>query len=197
MTRCPPTTFLTHNREAVERYRLFDFFAGVFLALRAAGFFLAGVFLAGFFAAAFFFAGLAAFLATFFTAFFAALFFLGAAFFLGATFFWGAAFAAACFGAAVIAGFAGAAAGLGRGGALGTATGVPIAGADGASSWGGGGGGDAGIGSIQPEPDQPISMSRNALILASSQELVDHTVAFRERARKARHGGVAYILHIS
>lgn len=159
------------------------FFTGRFAVFFAA--FLAAFFtgrFTAFFAA--FLAGRLAFFADFFAAFLAAfLATFGAGFF--ATFF--ATFLAAFFGLALALGlapafFRGFAAFLG-------------AGAGGSTGGGGGGRGEAeGMGSIHPEPDQPISKSRNSAMLASSREQMRRFPP-HGMALSAPWRGMPYILH--
>jgi len=141
--------------------------------------FLAVFFTGRFLAVAFFFAafftgfGAADFLVAFFlVAFFAVRFLV--AFFLVAFFavrFLAAGFFAAFFGAGFLGDFLGAVetAGLTTGGrsSIGVSSGSISSSAGGGGTGGGGGGGEDGIGSIQPEPDQPISVSSNAAIWGS------------------------------
>ncbi len=132
-----------------------DFLAAFFAGLRAGAFFFTGFLAACFFAGAFFFAG-----------FLAACFFTGAFFFttfLAVFFFAGAGFLAAAFLLAFGFGGLGAGGGGGGGGGGGTRTGV------------------IGMGSIQPAPDQPISI---ALIGSSSACWCD--APRRRTARTAR-----------
>ncbi len=164
--------FLRAGRETLRADRFADFFA----TLRTG-------FLAGFLETL-----LAAFLATFFArravAFFAGAFFFAAfavAFFAG---FLAAAFTAgfapeARFPAAGLVGFRAAASRFAAvSGLAGSGVEVDIAsfsrsGSDtgGGGGVGGAGGGDDGIGSIHPDPDQPISMSWNAAIGHSLQRV--------------------------
>ncbi len=118
-------------------------------AARLLGLAFFAAFRAGF-PALFLAAGRAAFLADFLAAFRAPAFF--PVLFLAAAFFRGAGVAARGVGALAI--------GFG-------ATGVIAGGGGGGDGGGGGGGEELGMGSIQPEPDHPISMLRNTAMLAS------------------------------